>query len=149
MKRRSDPQRYALHLDGKADQDVLSNVAYLEHGIRRIATIAGMTILNLTSTNIALDLAKLGKGAFEDEGGYSILALISTSHIALHTWPNRSHFMFDLVSCRSFDVEAVKEAVVTALKLDRVEFLQEVNDGTTTTDFGSKPNSNQLRLGQA
>lgn len=146
MKRASDPRRYALHFDGKADPDVLGNVAYLEHFVRRIASNARMTILNLISSNIALDLAKLGKGAFEDEGGYSIQALISTSHIALHVWPKRSHFMLDLVSCRAFDVKEVTEAAVDALKVFKVEFLQEVNDATTITDIDSKPASNRPRL---
>jgi len=39
----------------------------------------------------------------EDEGGWSVIAQITTSHIALHGWPLRLAFMLDVFSCKPFD----------------------------------------------
>ena len=58
------------------------------------------------------DIAKLGREPFEDEGGISVLACLSTSHIAIHTWPLRCEFHLDIYSCREFD----KEAFIKTLK---------------------------------
>lgn len=39
--------------------------------------------------------------------GFSILALLSESHLALHTAPERRVLNLDLFSCKGFDVHAV------------------------------------------
>jgi S-adenosylmethionine decarboxylase len=39
----------------------------------------------------------------EDEGGWSVICQITTSHISLHGWPMRGAFMMDIFSCRDFD----------------------------------------------
>ncbi len=41
----------------------------------------------------------------EDEGGVSIIMPITTSHIAIHTWPARRALMLDVFSCCPFNVE--------------------------------------------
>ncbi len=86
--------------------DLASHISSI---VQRIALFADMQIINITVSNIKEDLAKLGKEAFEDEGGLSCLALISTSHISLHLWPHREVFMLDVVSCREFDAETLHQ----------------------------------------
>jgi S-adenosylmethionine decarboxylase len=50
---------------------------------------------------VPLDEAKLSSG--EDEGGCSYYCLITTSHIAAHTWELRKAVMLDVFSCKPFD----------------------------------------------
>lgn len=47
----------------------------------------------------------------DDEGGWSVICQITTSHISLHGWPLRGAFMMDIFSCKDFD-PAQAEAVV-------------------------------------
>ena len=44
----------------------------------------------------------------EDEGGWSVFAQITTSHIAIHCWPARKAFMLDVFSCKTFDGHKAK-----------------------------------------
>jgi S-adenosylmethionine decarboxylase len=65
------------------------------------------------------DIQKLGKEPFEDEGGVTGIAVLSTSHVAIHTWPlraktNREMFVLDIYSCRDF-----KNSAVTVLVKER------------------------------
>lgn len=42
-------------------------------------------------------------GKFEDEGGITAVAVISTSHMSIHCWPLQSFFSLDVFSCKDFD----------------------------------------------
>lgn len=71
-----------------------------------------------TVHDVAIDIAKLGKEPFEDEGGVTVQAVgiaayhtLSTSHVALHTWPVRREFHLDIYSCREFDAGSVGKFV--------------------------------------
>lgn len=121
----SNPMRWSYSLDGiyndrKEDWAILAS--HLSTIVQGIAAAAGMTIINITTSNIREDLEKLGSDVFEDEGGISVLALISTSHISLHVWPNREAFMLDVVSCREFDAEALHQIVVDWLDVREVKY---------------------------
>ena len=35
--------------------------------------------------------------------GYSIVQIITESHISLHTWPEYNYLAIDIFSCKSFD----------------------------------------------
>ena len=47
----------------------------------------------------------------DDDGGWSVICQITTSHIALHTWPLRNAIMMDVFSCHDFDVEKAKAII--------------------------------------
>ena len=51
----------------------------------------------------------------EDEGGWSVICQITTSHISLHGWPLRGAFMMDIFSCLDFDADAACAVVKEAL----------------------------------
>jgi S-adenosylmethionine/arginine decarboxylase-like enzyme len=102
------------------EEDRAITAAHLSSMVHGIAAVAGMQIINITVSHIKDDLEKLGKATFEDEGGISVQALISTSHISLHVWPNRNAFMADVVSCREFDADAVHNYVVANLDVREV-----------------------------
>jgi S-adenosylmethionine decarboxylase len=51
----------------------------------------------------------------EDEGGWSVTAQITTSHISLHGWPMRCAFMMDVFSCKDFNTELAKQVIYEKL----------------------------------
>ena len=51
----------------------------------------------------------------DDEGGWSVICQITTSHIALHGWPMRGAFMMDIFSCRTFDPDVARGLVTELL----------------------------------
>lgn len=108
----SDPKRYSYSLDNySGSKHAMRDPSSLVGTVYKVARVAGMTILNVIISEIDEDLKRLGSPIFEDEGGISVLALISTSHIALHCWPARRYFMFDIVSCRPFNKEEVDKLI--------------------------------------
>jgi S-adenosylmethionine decarboxylase len=54
-------------------------------------------------TRVAIDENKLQTD--EDEGGWSGICQITTSHISIHAWPLRNAFMMDIFSCKEFNAE--------------------------------------------
>ena len=42
-----------------------------------------------------------------DDGGITGYALITTSHLSIHTWPLRNRFSLDVFSCRPFEAQVV------------------------------------------
>jgi S-adenosylmethionine decarboxylase len=66
--------------------------------------------------------------AFEPTGGLTALAILSSSHVAVHTWPEFGYLAVDLFCC-STDVDGrAIEAVLAGLDGDR--------DGVTVTSSG-------------
>lgn len=111
--------------------DTMANVARLEEIVRSIAQTIDMHVLSINSSHIKDDLIKAGRGCFPPEGGYSVQALITTSHLALHTWPEQSFFMFDVVSCKWFDAATLKGLVYDLLGVSSVQH-EQVIDGYHT-----------------
>lgn len=99
------PRRYAVHIDGHATPHLLDGEEALHHLIHGVADVCKMRVLQTLCSRIDHDIPSGQREA--DETGLSVQALISTSHIAIHTWPAVGFFMFDLVSCRPFDEQAV------------------------------------------
>ena len=78
--------------------------AMLEDLVARL----GMRCLDRPVTfEVQEQIAKLGAEPFEDEGGVTGVAVLSTSHCAVHTWPLRSYFVMDVYSCRDFDTAPI------------------------------------------
>lgn len=69
---------------------------------------------------VPLDKEKLKTD--EDEGGYSGICQITTSHISIHGWPLRKAFMMDIFSCKDFDYKAAREIVVDSLQVENANF---------------------------
>jgi S-adenosylmethionine/arginine decarboxylase-like enzyme len=62
----------------------------------------------------------------------SAQALISTSHITIHVWPAQFFVMFDLVSCKAFDLERIAQEVMGDLGIARVRRIVRGNDQAVT-----------------
>lgn len=99
--------------------ELLSDVPHLDAMFRDLVQLLGMEILVEPAFRaVPLDPSKLESGA--DEGGVTGTAVITTSHLSIHTWPLRQRFSFDAYSCRKFD----KEVVMAFLK-ERLHIVQQ------------------------
>ncbi|HCP00265.1 MAG: adenosylmethionine decarboxylase [Alphaproteobacteria bacterium] len=65
----------------------LTDIAYIEHTLRRAAEAAAATILNMELHQ------------FSNSGGVSGVALLAESHISIHTWPERDFAAIDIFMC--------------------------------------------------
>lgn len=114
------PFRYALMLDGYSRKEgCLNKVSQLEALVREVAKRANMAILHMSSSDVGMDVKQLGRDPIPEEAGYSVLGLISTSHIALHTWPKLKYFMFDIASCKRFNRSDIEHLIRETLGVDR------------------------------
>jgi S-adenosylmethionine decarboxylase len=75
-----------------------------------------------TAIRVPLDPEKLDSD--DDEGGWSVICQITTSHIALHSWPMRGAFMMDIFSCKDFDPERAQAIVSEHLNIAEINVQQ-------------------------
>lgn len=75
--------------------------------------------------DVPQEIAKLGREPFEDEGGVTAQLVgfhtLSTSHVAIHTWPLRNEFHLDLYSCRFFDREEVLSYITDVFRVEELK----------------------------
>ena len=95
---------------GKGSPELLRSVTGMKSMLAIMIDRLGMRMLDVAHMyEVEEELDKLGVEPFEDEGGVTGIAVLSTSHCAVHTWPLRGHFVMDVYSCRDFDAsEAVR-----------------------------------------
>jgi S-adenosylmethionine/arginine decarboxylase-like enzyme len=101
-----------LHLivDGNVKDSALFEQENLHSMFRELVVALKMELIyGPIFRQVALDASKLTGDKFQDEGGISAYAMISTSHIGIHCWPLRRTFMADIFSCRTFDHAAAME----------------------------------------
>jgi S-adenosylmethionine/arginine decarboxylase-like enzyme len=122
-------RRYQLSIDGTSHTLNFTLLQLIEI-IKEIADLAEMRIFDIVGSNIELHME--GKENNEDEGGISILAGITTSHITIHYWPMTGAFMFDLVSCKEFNKSIIAAAVNEYMKTSNIDFQQTIPHDTQT-----------------
>lgn len=83
--------------------DVLDAPARVREALQATAAAGGLTLLRVVLEH------------FEPQG-VSAVGLLAESHLAIHTWPERSAFAADLFHCGSLPVEAVVGELVTRLE---------------------------------
>lgn len=71
------------------DAGQLTDIDYIENTLRRSAEAAGATVLSVHLHQ------------FSDSGGVSGVAILSESHISIHTWPERDYAALDVFMCGS------------------------------------------------
>jgi S-adenosylmethionine decarboxylase len=97
---------------GVGSPEKLRSVAGVERFLVDLVSALGMRCLREPHTyEVEEEIEKLGVEPFEDEGGVTGVAVLSTSHCAIHTWPLRSFFVMDVYSCRDFDEAIVRKIV--------------------------------------
>ena len=55
--------------------------------------------------NVVPRLRELGYDGYHDTGGLSGIIPLSTSHCAIHTWPEHEEAVFDVYSCAEYTIE--------------------------------------------
>ena len=73
----------------------------------------GMRTLGVHTYDVVTEVEQLNQEVFEDEGGVTGVAVLSTSHIAVHFWPERREGVLSVYSCRPFDREVVLRLLST------------------------------------
>ena len=89
----------------------------------------------------AIEMNKLGRASVQQGKagmpGFSIIQMIETSHLALHTFSESNCYMFNLESCKDYDEYAVKDLLNAALQPSNVKELTysiELPDSVLTGD---------------
>ena len=92
------------------NKSVLNSEKSLKKLLNSICKCIDMRPLVKSGVNVDLQIEKLGQKKFEDEGGSSAVLILSTSHAAIHGWPERESqredggfFWLEVASCRDFD----------------------------------------------
>ncbi len=104
-------RRYTLILDGWAQPARLADPPVLQAAIAKVAKEAGMHLASV-------QISHFGGGG--DKAGISAIGVITTSHIALHTWPELGFFLFDTVSCQSFSMVKISTVLMESLDVERI-----------------------------
>lgn len=90
---------------GRASANLLRDTGLIERYLKGVCSAIGMRCISGPHTVVVEEeLRNLLPGeAFEDEGGVTSVLVLSTSHIALHSWPLRERLEVDCYSCRDFE----------------------------------------------
>lgn len=99
-------QAHGKHIKvvGYADPARLGSASNVNEFLHNIVNALGMRMLGEPQIHdVEVDIKKLNVEPFEDEGGVTGVAVLSTSHVSIHTWPVRDFFVLDIYSCRDFE----------------------------------------------
>lgn len=118
---------------------ILQDKVMLQSLLEDICKCVKMRSLGSIGVNVPVELDKLQKEKFEDEGGSTSCVLsgnveanqacliLSTSHANIHGWPERDSsredggfFWFTVGSCREFDPDSVDQLLREFLKTTEV-----------------------------
>ena len=122
---------------GFGNSNLLGDASYIGNLINELINRVGMQPLgNTVVYDVPLEINKLGREPFEDEGGITAqlvgFSTLSTSHVAIHTWPLRNEFHLDLYSCRFFVIEDVINFITDTLQTTDLK----VSDLTFSCEWG-------------
>ncbi len=106
--------RHVKLLGHGCDPAKLGNVDHVKATIAGLVEACGMRALGLHAYDVEIEIAKLHAEPFEDEGGVTVVGVLSTSHAAIHTWPARGFFVLDVYSCRDFNAKAITHLLFQA-----------------------------------
>jgi S-adenosylmethionine/arginine decarboxylase-like enzyme len=112
------------------NRSILGDKILLKGLLHDICHHISMQPLDSISVNVPVELKKLDKEQFEDEGGATASLILSTSHASIHGWPERDNerkdggfFWFTVGSCRSFDSDIVDRILGTMLQVTKADRL--------------------------
>jgi len=110
-----------IKIVGEGDPFRLGNVTVIDTFLKEDVALLKMRSLSGPHLcDVAFDIKRLGAEPFEDEGGVTGVIVLSTSHVAIHTWPLRKWFVLDVYSCRDFATEDLSHYVQGFLGTERV-----------------------------
>lgn len=118
--------KHGRHLKamGKGASSLLGDVDRVRTFLESLVPALGMRALaDPVMFDVPIELEKMRVEPFEDEGGVTGTIVLSTSHVAIHTWPARHFFVIDVFSCRDFDPSIVARAVLLAFGAFKVKLV--------------------------
>ena len=90
----------------RCDREKLNDECFLRCILNRAAKLANATVLNLISNK------------FEPQG-VTAIALLSESHISIHTWPESNYSAIDIFTCgQNMMPELASQYLIEALKAE-------------------------------
>lgn len=89
-------------------ESTLNDAAHIERVIRAACAEVGLTLLMYSAHQ------------FEPHG-VTAIALLSESHLSIHTWPEKGYAAVDLYTCGRSEVDEAAERIAVSLKASRVE----------------------------
>lgn len=123
----------------KASMLLLSSVQVIDQYLRETVAAAGMRTLGEPQVyDIKEELTRQGERVDPDEPeGVTGVAVLSTSHVAIHTWPHRGYAIIDIFSCRDFQ----SAAIVGVLEKVFAPLAIHITDLTYSLRFPAAPTS--------
>ena len=94
--------------------DHLDDIARIEQAMRDIVSACGATLLHIHLHH------------FSPSGGVSGVAVLSESHISVHTWPERDYAAFDVFMCGDAEPENAVPVLKRAFFPHRIEVCEEL-----------------------
>lgn len=91
----------------RGDKKLLADVGRVAGFLRRLVEAIEMNCLGYHLYDVPISLKRRGEVPIHDEGGVTGLAVLTTSHVAIHTWPEDAGARIDVDSCRDFDAEVI------------------------------------------
>lgn len=92
----------------------LDNIKTIEQAMRDIVVACGATLLHIHLHH------------FSPSGGVSGVAVLSESHISVHTWPERDYAAFDVFMCGDAQPENAVPVLKRAFFPNRIEVCEEL-----------------------
>jgi len=83
--------------------------------------------------SVPIQVEKLGMECEEDEGGVTGVVVLSTSHAALHSWPEHHYCVLDVYSCRTFETRTVRNLICKYFTASDLNI--HINDLSHSLDF--------------
>jgi len=116
----------------------LKDVALMERLLVDLVRATGMRELDEPWVyDIREQLETRGEEPDPDEPeGVTGIVVLSTSHVAVHTWPHRGYAVFDVYSCRDFDSAPATQEIARTLvprhdKVDDLSYSLEMPEAPT------------------
>jgi S-adenosylmethionine decarboxylase len=87
----------------------LDDITYIESNIKKCVEVSRATLLSINLHH------------FEPNGGVSGVAVLSESHISVHTWPEKNYAAFDVFMCGEAKPHLTIAVLKEAFSANKVE----------------------------
>lgn len=91
--------------------------------LRKLVEDIDMHCLGNHIYDVPISLKRRGETPLHDEGGVTGMAVLTTSHIAIHTWPEDSGARIDVDSCRDFDPKVVEGLLMEFFRATEISLM--------------------------
>jgi S-adenosylmethionine/arginine decarboxylase-like enzyme len=105
----------------RADPKLLKSKDIINKFLTTLVLRLEMNDIHTVTLDVADEIKKKGQPLEADEGGLTAFCVLSTSHIAIHTWPEECGATYDVHSCRDFPPSLVKAIIEDVFQSNDVE----------------------------